>query len=156
MHRVRGDERALQMQHLEQRRQRPDLVGLLVDRDLPSASSAFAQPEANQDRAAANGSRSTIRNSRERASLLESPCSRRRNRRRNGSLRTAKSAMSTQVCPPHRFESSVVISISRKSWRVALLVRGSLGLCVWTYLRHGFFLVQLQASGQALSCVRPV
>ena len=34
VHRVPGDERALQVQHLEQRRQRPDLVGLLVDRDL--------------------------------------------------------------------------------------------------------------------------
>ena len=33
---------------------------------------------------------------------LGSPCSRRTNWRRNDSLRTAKSAMSTQVCPPHR------------------------------------------------------
>ena len=32
---------------------------------------------------------------------LGKPCSKRMNRRRNGSLRTAKSAMSTQVCPPH-------------------------------------------------------
>ena len=62
----------------------------------------------------------------EKASRLGSPCSRRMNRRRNHSLRTAKSAMSTQVCPPHKLESSATVSISLKSWRVALLVRGSL------------------------------
>ena len=34
VHCFSGDDRALQLQHLEQRRQRPDLVGLCVDRHL--------------------------------------------------------------------------------------------------------------------------
>ena len=47
VHRVRGDDRALQIQHLEQCRQRPHLVGLLVGRDLaehdPASRSERAQ-----------------------------------------------------------------------------------------------------------------
>ena len=45
--------------------------------------------------------------------------------RRNASLSAAKSAMSTQVCPPHRLDSSEIAGISTKSWRVALLILGS-------------------------------
>ena len=41
----------------------------------------------------------------------------------------AKSAVSTQVCPPHRLEISEIISISRKSRRAALLAKGSLTTC---------------------------
>ena len=37
MHRVSGDDRALDVQHLEQRRKRTDLVGFLVDCHLPDA-----------------------------------------------------------------------------------------------------------------------
>ena len=59
--------------------------------------------------------------SRANASWLGVPCSKRMNWRRNASLHSAQSAMSTQVCPPHRLESTAII----KSCRVALLVRGS-------------------------------
>ena len=45
--------------------------------------------------------------------------------RRNASLSAAKSAMSAQVCPPHRLDSSGTVGISTKLWRVALLVLGS-------------------------------
>ena len=58
----------------------------------PAASSAFAQTAANRARAAANGTGSSIRNSRENASWLGGPCSKRMNRRRNSSLFFAKSA----------------------------------------------------------------
>ena len=47
-----------------------------------SASSAFAQSDANRARATANGSGSSIRDKLENASWLGRPCSRRMNRRR--------------------------------------------------------------------------
>ena len=125
VHRVPGDERVLQLQHLQQRRQRPDLVGLrvdrhlaehdpgprsegadqmqrrallgaqedapehlAVDRDLPdaAASGILAHSKANRDSDFASGSGSIIRNSRENASWLGVPCSKRMNWRRNASL----------------------------------------------------------------------
>ena len=94
-----------------------------VGRNLPFASGAFSRPEANRDSAAATGPGSIVRYSREKASWLGSPCFWGIDRHRIASLMTAKSAVSTQVCPPHRLESSEIIGISRKSRRAALLVR---------------------------------
>ena len=74
-------------------------------RRMPSASTIFAQSEANR-------AGLIIRNSRENESWLGKPCSRRMNRRGNFSLFFAQSAMSTQACPPRRLENTAIISIS--------------------------------------------
>ena len=68
-------------------------------RRMPSASTIFAQSEANR-------AGLIIRNSRENESWLGKPCSRRMNRRGNFSLFFA------QACPPRRLENTAIISIS--------------------------------------------
>ena len=91
----------------------------------PFFPSAFPQSAASCAIAAANGSGASSLNSRENVSRLGAPRASVMKRRRNASLLAAKSAMSTQVCPPHMLESSATITISRKSWRFALPVLGS-------------------------------
>ena len=88
----------------------------------PSFSSAFAHFLANAVSAIPNGFGSMRRNSSENKSWLGGPCSRGMNVHKNASLSAAKSAMSTQVCPPYRLDKSEIVGISTNSWRVALPV----------------------------------
>src|SRR3954462_12838201 len=74
---------------------------------------------------ARNWSGSSRRRTRLNVSWLGGPCSRLRKPRRNASLSSANSAMSTAVCPPHKTVHSAIIRISSRSCRPALPVRGS-------------------------------
>ena len=144
VHRVRGDDCALNVQHLEQRRSRPDLIGLLVDRHLPEHDPGLRgegprQMQRREIRRLREGAPEHFAVDRDlpdalRLQRLCSPpqtgpdpasgaAARTRrgwagrapnalNRRRNSSLFFAKSSISTQVCPSHRFESIATVSIS--------------------------------------------
>ena len=72
-----------------------------------------------------NCSVSSKRNSRLNVSWLGAPCSSLRKPRRNPSLTRANSAMSVQSSPPESTVHSAIISISNRSCRPALPVRGS-------------------------------
>jgi len=96
---------------------------------LPSIATtpwqASANPAMKRWKQWRNCSASSRRNNRLKVSWLGAPCSNLRKPRRNPSLARANSAMSVQSSPPDSTVHSAIISISSRSWRPALPVRGS-------------------------------
>ena len=89
------------------------------------APASWANAATKRPKLASKASGSSSRKSREKVSWLGMPPSRRRKRRRNGSLARPNRAMSTQPSAPHRVAASAISRISNRSWRWALPLRGS-------------------------------
>ena len=100
---------------------------LAVDRDLPDAARLRRILPARSEPRQRRRKRTRIHRPEQprEGGVAGKPVLRGTDRHRIASLMTAKSAMSTQVRPPHRLEGSATVSLSIKSRRFALLLRGS-------------------------------